>query len=322
MTLKIRKNHNPKILSKAGLQNLSHVQTRKIACVALERCFRCGELFTVSSHPLALCPQFLWLRCSLWLCTCQVPCGRTSTTLRFFLDGRRGRVPGLLTQSMCPFSSPVDLYVYVVSSPSSLDLVSQGWQIIALFLRVERETLDPDLQHDYLGVLVQTRNETSRLFRRMIFGTTFWEYMTGLSALDWSLVEPLSALAADLVLLARHSSSTSFLPQCSFLISGETHDRPDVLVITMIMVETAFAEHGRCLPSERAMNMDTILTNPVSGECTSPGTELQRQRARGGASDLCGPSVRVGSHGPLELGHGRRRPRLRRDTTPSRGKGE
>ena len=39
------KNYNPTILSRAGLQNLSHVHTRKIACVASESCERCSVLF-------------------------------------------------------------------------------------------------------------------------------------------------------------------------------------------------------------------------------------------------------------------------------------
>ena len=35
----------PEVLSRAGLQILSHVHTRKIACVTCERCVRCGVLF-------------------------------------------------------------------------------------------------------------------------------------------------------------------------------------------------------------------------------------------------------------------------------------
>ena len=45
MTFKNRNNYNPKILPRAGLQNLSHVHARKITCVARERCARCGVLF-------------------------------------------------------------------------------------------------------------------------------------------------------------------------------------------------------------------------------------------------------------------------------------
>ena len=41
-----RTTNNPKILSRAGLQNLSHVHTRKFACVARVECARCGVLFT------------------------------------------------------------------------------------------------------------------------------------------------------------------------------------------------------------------------------------------------------------------------------------
>ena len=46
MIVETRKNYNPKILSRAGLQNSSHVHTTKIASVARVKCPRCGVLFT------------------------------------------------------------------------------------------------------------------------------------------------------------------------------------------------------------------------------------------------------------------------------------
>ena len=49
MTLKTRTDYNPTILSRAGLQNVSHVHTTRIvASVTRERCARCGVQFTHS----------------------------------------------------------------------------------------------------------------------------------------------------------------------------------------------------------------------------------------------------------------------------------
>ena len=86
---------------------------------------------------------------------------------------------------------------------------------MAFFLFGERETLDLDLQPDCLGVHGRHKTRPHFCFCRMILVTAFWEYMTRLSALGWSLVEPLSGFAADTIQSTGPSSSSSFLPVLS-----------------------------------------------------------------------------------------------------------
>ena len=46
MTLRTRKNYDPKILTRVGLWNFNHVHTRTIACMTRERCEKCCVLYT------------------------------------------------------------------------------------------------------------------------------------------------------------------------------------------------------------------------------------------------------------------------------------
>ena len=88
----------------------------------------------------------------------------------------------------------------------SLDLENQDWLIIALFLRLVKGKLWT--RTSILMLWACRRRHKMRphfCFRRMILVTTF-------RALVWSFVEPLAGFAADIILLARRSSSSSFLP--------------------------------------------------------------------------------------------------------------
>ena len=81
----------------------------------------------------------------------------------------------------------------------ALDLENQDWLIIALFLRLVKGK--PWTRTSSLVVWACHWRRKTRprfCFRRMILVITFWEYMTRLSALVWSLVEPLSVFAADI----------------------------------------------------------------------------------------------------------------------------
>ena len=75
-----------------------------------------------------------------------------------------------------------------------------------IFPFAKGETLDRDLQPDCLASWRRHQTQPHFFFRTMILVTSLGEFLTRLSALHRSFVEPLSVFAADLILLSRHSS--------------------------------------------------------------------------------------------------------------------